>query len=148
MADLAAGKKDKMKWRLMIPAPGWATAEMFAEAVSQAEKKRGKAPASLRLDSYHKGESVQIMHIGPNQEAVETLLRLRDEYLPGHELIPNGPHHEIYLFDPTDRITRSTCSTQRTASRDLPVRPASHGAREAQDGAPTTRPLRALHRIS
>ena len=119
MADFAAGRKAEMKWRLMIPAPGWATAEMFAQAVSRAEKKRGRAPDGLRLDSYHEGESVQIMHVGPNEEEVETLARLHREYLPERELIPNGPHHEIYLFDP-----RRTAPGKRKTVLRQPVRQA------------------------
>ena len=100
MCDFAAGQKDKMKWRMMIPTAEWITEDMFAEAVAQGEKKRGTAPKSLRLDRYHEGESVQIMHVGPNETEVETITRLHDEVLPARELVPNGPHHEIYLTDP------------------------------------------------
>ncbi len=120
MVDFAAGKKDKLKWRMMIPGPGWATEDMFAEAVAQAEKKRGKAPKSLRLDSYHEGESVQIMYVGPyEQEAATIARRLHEEFLPAHELVPNGPHHEIYLNDPR----RTAPGKQKTVLRQ-PVRPA------------------------
>jgi hypothetical protein len=45
--------------------------------------------------------SVQIMHVGPeNEEARATMARLHDEFLPRHDLVPNGHHHEIYLSDP------------------------------------------------
>ena len=119
MADFAAGRKDKLKWRMMIPGPEWATQEMFAEAVAQAEKKRGKAPKSLRLDRYHEGESVQIMHVGPNEEELATLARLHSEFLPTRELIPNGPHHEIYLNDP-----KRTAPEKRKTVLRQPVRQA------------------------
>lgn len=104
MADLAAGVKDRLKWRMMIPGPNWATKAMFAEAVKEAKagagKKRGQAPASLRLGSLHEGRCVQIMHIGPNAEERATLARLHGEFLPAQGLVACGPHHEIYLNDP------------------------------------------------
>jgi hypothetical protein len=28
------------------------------------------------------------------------MTRLHDEYLPDHDLVAAGPHHEIYLSDP------------------------------------------------
>ncbi len=40
------------------------------------------------------------MHLGPNSEEVATLARLHHEFLPEHDLVPNGHHHEIYLNDP------------------------------------------------
>jgi hypothetical protein len=73
---------------------------MFGEAVAQAEAKLGKAPKSLRIDIYDEKESVQIMHVGPNEEVVATLARMHGEFLPAQDLVPNGPHHEIYLNDP------------------------------------------------
>ena len=103
MADFGTHKMDKLKWRMMIPAtPEWITDDLFAKAVVEAAKKLGKAapPKSLRLDSYDEGLSVQIMHVGPPAEQCETMTRLHKEYLPAHKLIPNGPHHEIYLTDP------------------------------------------------
>jgi len=101
VADFIAGKRDKLKWRLMIPAfPEWMDQDMFAGAVAEAAKKRGRAPKSLRLDRYAEGRCVQIMHLGPPSEAAATLVRLHEEFLPEHGLTENGPHHEIYLNDP------------------------------------------------
>jgi hypothetical protein len=101
MADFVAGKRDKLKWRLMIPAfPEWMDQDMFARAVAEAGKKRGDAPRNLRMDLYDEGRSVQIMHVGPPSEAVSTLVRMHGEFLPEHGLTPSGPHHEIYLNDP------------------------------------------------
>lgn len=118
MCDLVAGKKDRLKWRLMIPAPAWATEDMFAAAVAQAEEKRGKAPQSLRLGRYNEGKSVQIMHVGPyEKEAAKIARRLHEEFLPAHGLVPQGPHHEIYLNDPR----RTPPQKRRTVVRQ-PVR--------------------------
>lgn len=99
-ADFVAGRKDKLKWRLMIPAPDWATEEMLAAAIAEAAKRLGDAPKSLRLERFEEGHSVQIMHVGPPTQEVKTLARLHRDYLPSHDMVPNGPHHEIYLTDP------------------------------------------------
>jgi hypothetical protein len=100
MADFAAGNKDRLKWRMMIPAPGWASEAMFSEAVAEAAKRLGDPPESLRLAALREGRSVQIMHVGRPAEEVATILRLHREFLPAHGLVPSGPHHEIYLTDP------------------------------------------------
>lgn len=116
VADFIAGQKDQMKWRMMIPAPEWAD-EMLADAIAQAEAKLGEAPDSLRVDVYDEGESVQIMHEGPNEAEVATLRRMHEEFLPAHGLVPNGPHHEIYLDDP-----KRTAPEKRKTVLRQPVR--------------------------
>ena len=40
------------------------------------------------------------MHVGPNSEETATLSRLHHEFLPEHDLIATGYHHEIHLTDP------------------------------------------------
>ena len=118
LADFVAGKKDKLKWRMMIPAtPDWVTADVFADAVAQAAERLGDAPRSLRLDTYAEGRSVQIMHVGPPAEQCATMTRLHAQYLPAHDLVCNGPHHEIYLTDPK----RTAPEKQKTVLRQ-PVR--------------------------
>ena len=39
-------------------------------------------------------------HVAVPGEEVATLVRLHNEFLPAHHLVPNGHHHEIYLTDP------------------------------------------------
>jgi hypothetical protein len=117
-ADFVAGHKDRLKWRLMIPAtPEWITPKVFASAVTKAAARLGKAPKSLRLDTLTEGRSVQIMHLGHPANQRGTMTRLHDEYLPAHRLVANGPHHEIYLTDPR----RVAPEEQRTVLRQ-PVR--------------------------
>ncbi len=101
MHDFVARNKDKWKWRLMIVTADWVTAEMFEQAVATAGERLGTPPATLRLGSYAEGRCVQIMHVGPeNEEGAMTARRLYDEFLPRHNLQPNGHFHEIYLSDP------------------------------------------------
>jgi len=99
--DFVAGRKDRLKWRLMISAtPDWITKRLFASVVREAEQRLGKPPKSLRLDRYAEGRSVQTMHVGPPTGIRKTMTRLHEQYLPGHKLSCSGPHHEIYLTDP------------------------------------------------
>jgi hypothetical protein len=100
MRDFIAGNRGKFKWRLMIVTADWVDEEMFADAVAKAWQRLGQPPSSLRLERFAEGTSVQIMHIGPESAAVPTMARLHNEFLPEHNLIADGYHHEIYLTDP------------------------------------------------
>ncbi len=125
VADFIAGNKAKLKWRMMIPAPRWATKPMFAKAVAETAKRLGKAPKTLRLESYDEGQCVQIMYVGPPAKENATLVRLHRKFLPTQELVPNGPHHEIYLTDSRRTAPRKSKivlrqpvrSTRRTQSK-------------------------------
>jgi hypothetical protein len=102
MASFSSARdKSQWDWTMMIMTPDWITPEMFAEALEQVRK--GKNPAALdkvRLERYHEGLSVQILHIGSYDDEAPTLLKLHNEYLPENGYAENGKHHEIYLSDP------------------------------------------------
>lgn len=101
IADLIAGNKDKLKWRLMIVTADWVTDDMFEGAVATASARLGEVPANLRLERFDEGRCVQIMHVGDySTEAATLARRLHNEFLPQHNLLPIGHHHEIYLSDP------------------------------------------------
>ena len=96
-----ARDKSQWDWTMMIMTPEWVTSELFAEAVELV--RRGKNPAALeevRLESYHEGLSIQIMHIGSYDDEGPTLMKLHSEFIPKNGYIENGKHHEIYLSDP------------------------------------------------
>lgn len=96
-----SGDKDDWLWTMMIMQPEWVTEELFEKARDQVGK--AKAPIALskiRLENYHEGLSVQIMHIGPYSEEGPTIHKLHHEYLPENKLLEAGKHHEIYLGDP------------------------------------------------
>jgi hypothetical protein len=100
--DLVAGRRDRLKWRLMIVTADWVSEEMFEEAVVTASERRGEVPGTLRLERYDEGRCVQIMHVGDYRtHAASIARRLHDGFLPQHDLRPNGHHHEIYLSDPS-----------------------------------------------
>jgi len=118
-ADLWAGRKDRLKWRLMVPGPEWATQAMFADAVAEAAQRLDERPESLRLDRLHEGRCLQILHVGPNADEMPTIRRLHGEVLPARGLVAHGPHHEIYLNDP-----KRTAPARRKTVLRQPVRPA------------------------
>jgi hypothetical protein len=40
------------------------------------------------------------MHVGSEDNAVSTMDRLYNEFIPQHQLVATGSFHEIYLSDP------------------------------------------------
>jgi hypothetical protein len=96
-----ARDKSQWDWTMMILTPGWISPEMFEDALQQVRK--GKNPAMLenvRLESYHEGLSVHIMHIGSYDDEGPTLARMHNEFIPENGYVMVGKHHEIYLSDP------------------------------------------------
>jgi hypothetical protein len=87
-------------WTAMMLQPDHITAAMFQEALVQLRKKRpGPGLDRLRLETFHEGLCMQIMHIGPYADEPATIAKMhafaRDD---GYTL--RGKHHEIYLGDP------------------------------------------------
>jgi hypothetical protein len=103
MADLIGGDRARFKWRQMIVTADWVTSTMLDDGVASAAPRLGERPATLRLEQFDEGRCVQIMHVGLESEAVPTMARLHDEFLPAHDLVAVVAHHEIYLSDP-DRV--------------------------------------------
>lgn len=95
------GDRNAWQWTMMIMQPEWVTEEVFERGCDQVRKaKDPPALSKIRLESYHEGLSVQIMHIGPYSEEGPTIHKLHHEFLPENNLLEAGKHHEIYLGDP------------------------------------------------
>lgn len=93
--------KSKWDWTMMIMQPEWVTREICDEACKQVAKvKNPVALSKLRLERYHEGLSVQIMHIGSYDDEGPTIHRLHHEFIPENGYEEAGKHHEIYLSDP------------------------------------------------
>ena len=93
--------KSAWDWTMMIMQPEWISVEMLEEAVSQVAKaKNPPALPKLRLESYHEGLSVQILHLGSYDDEGPVLNRMHHEFIPQNGLEPRGKHHEVYLTDP------------------------------------------------
>jgi hypothetical protein len=101
MASFAGGDKGKWLWTAMIMQPDWIDDAAVEAALPKARAKLGDEPASLRLEAFAEGLSVQTMHIGPYSAEAPTIARLHSEFLPANSLTENGHHHEIYLSDPS-----------------------------------------------
>ena len=94
-------EKSEWDWTMMIMTPEWINVEIFDEAIVQVRK--AKDPASLdkvRLERYHEGLSVQIMHIGSYDDEGPILSQMHSDFIPKNGFVENGKHHEIYLSDP------------------------------------------------
>jgi hypothetical protein len=92
--------KSAWDWTMMIMQPEWITPEMVEKARQQvAKQKDPPALPKLRLEAYHEGLSVQILHVGSYEDEGPTLQRMHDEFIPQSGFEMRGKHHEIYLSD-------------------------------------------------
>jgi hypothetical protein len=100
MAAFSTNDRDAWLWTAMIMQPDHVTQALFDEAVDKVKKKKDlPGLGKLRLERYHEGRAVQIMHLGPYSAlgpAVERLYAFAREN--GYRLW--GKYHEIYLSDP------------------------------------------------
>ncbi|MBI1296177.1 hypothetical protein GC175_14580 [bacterium] len=93
--------KSAWDWTMMIMTPTWATRELYEQAVAEVTAQKDlPALPKLRLESYHEGLSVQILHIGSYDDEGPVLARLHNEWIPENGYVETGKHHEIYLSDP------------------------------------------------
>jgi hypothetical protein len=95
-----ARDKSAWDWTMMIMQPEWITGEMSAGAIEQVQRAKNlPALRKLRLEAYHEGLSVQILHIGSYDDEGPVLERMHDVFIPENGLQMRGKHHEIYLSD-------------------------------------------------
>jgi len=101
MATFSNREKSEWDWTMMIMTPEWISVEIFDDAIKKV--RQAKDPASLdqvRLERYHEGLSVQIMHIGSYDDEGPVLAQMHSDFIPNNGFVENGKHHEIYLSDP------------------------------------------------
>lgn len=85
---------------MMIMQPEWVTGEMVATAVRQVGSSKSlPALSKLRLEAYHEGLSVQILHTGSYDDEGPVLQRMHRQFIPESGFQSAGKHHEIYLSD-------------------------------------------------
>ncbi len=93
--------KNKWDWTMMIMTPGWISKSYYLEACNEVSGKKDlPALKKLRLEKYHEGKSVQILHVGSYDDEGPVLNRLHQIWIPENGYVFNGKHHEIYLNDP------------------------------------------------
>lgn len=79
--------------------PDFVGEEEVRLAIQQVISKKQLALAEgVTLYPMSEGKVVQILHTGPFDQEVRTLLKMQD-FMAAHQLQRNGLHHEIYLFD-------------------------------------------------
>jgi hypothetical protein len=93
-------KKEDWRWTMMILQPKHITEKMLLDALKRLKEKRDNPSLSkLRLEGFHEGLSMQIMHVGPYSEEPRTIEKMKNfAQENGYSL--RGKHHEIYLGDP------------------------------------------------
>lgn len=94
--------REEWLWKLLIRQPDYVTSEAVEQArqVSLSKKKElSDLTTSIRFETLHEGDCIQMMHVGPYSEEPVSL-KLMEEFMQQHGLLMNGLHHEIYLSDP------------------------------------------------
>ena len=95
-----ADVREAWRYTAMIMQPDIVTPEVFEEGRAQLLAKHpGPGPARLRLEPFHEGRAIQVMHLGPYATEMATIARM-DEFAQANGLTLHGRHHEIYLGDP------------------------------------------------
>lgn len=93
-------EKNKWSWTVMIRQPDWLSSTVIDQAQQPAEKKRLAGAPLVRCETFEEGLSVQTLHVGSYDEEGPIIDQLHRTYLPTHDLMPKGRHHELYLNDP------------------------------------------------
>jgi hypothetical protein len=97
---IVMGKKEDWKWTAMIVLPDFATVNMVDAIKDQvARKKPVVALGKVRFETFREGKAAQITHIGPYENELPNIERLK-ELIRAEGGAPCGKHHEIYMSDP------------------------------------------------
>jgi hypothetical protein len=93
-------RPDNWYWSAMILQPEHITTEMFQEARAKLkQKKENPKIDETRLENFHEGLCIQIMHIGPYADEPATV-RVMEGYAQQNGYQMQHKHHEIYLGNP------------------------------------------------
>lgn len=97
----APASPEESAWRLMILLPEEVDGDLVDATREKAIAKKGLPRlADVRVQTFSEGASVQILHVGPYADEPATVERLL-AFAADRGLRPTGPHHEIYLSDPS-----------------------------------------------
>ncbi|MCK2220985.1 hypothetical protein MF672_045350 [Actinomadura sp. ATCC 31491] len=107
--------REQWRWHLLLPLPGGPGEPGAVERARELSRASGASVDRVRLVTVTEGECVELLHEGPFSEE-HLSLKVMEEFMAERGLVPNGPHHEIYLTPLDD-------PAPRTVLRQ-PVRPA------------------------
>ncbi|MGZ6005405.1 MAG: GyrI-like domain-containing protein [Candidatus Saccharimonadales bacterium] len=98
--DFDMSKRGNWRWTLMIRVPEFVTPDLVQKYVEQlVSKKKDEVYRKVRVEPYHEGLSVQLMHVGPYADEGPNIQKMHQFALDqGYKL--HGKHHEIYYGDP------------------------------------------------
>lgn len=106
--------RSEWHWRLMIRMPEYVQEQDLYPVIAQvAERKSIPLAREVKWYTTHPEKVVQMMHIGPFEREVESLLQLQ-AFIQEHGFQKAGLHHEIYLSD----IRRADPEKWRTILRE------------------------------
>lgn len=92
--------KDFWSWTMMILQPEWVTQERVDATLTELRRKKPLPRLEdVRLERYHEGLAVQLLHVGAYTEEHENIMRMH-AYAIERGYVLTGKHHEIYLSDP------------------------------------------------
>lgn len=98
--SITEADKDRFVWTMMILQPETVRSDTVAQALENTRQKKPNALLKeVRFETYHEGEAVQIMHLGPYSAEGPTVARLH-QHIADNGWNLGGTHHEIYLSDP------------------------------------------------
>lgn len=72
---------------------------MIDQARRRAQEKQLPAASLVRRETFEEGLVVQTLHVGSYDAEGPVIDQLHNAYLPAHDLVMAGKHHEIYLND-------------------------------------------------
>ena len=99
MNNFSMENKAAFKWTIMIMQPDFVTAEIIEEGKAQAAKRKALPLLnSLGLDTMEEGLCAQVLHVGPYDTEMPTIVRLHS-YIAENGYRMRGKHREIYLSD-------------------------------------------------
>ncbi|MFI6793185.1 hypothetical protein ACIBG4_38250 [Nonomuraea sp. NPDC050383] len=87
--------RELWRWHLMLPLAG-VPEPGVVEGAREAVRVPRSAVDRVRVVTYTEGECVEALHVGPFSEEYVTL-QVMEEFMAERGLVPNGPHHEVYL---------------------------------------------------
>ena len=112
--------KSAWDWTMMIMQPEWIDETVYTTALAQVAKSKDLAALpKLRIERYHEGLCVQIMHVGSYDDEAPTLARMHNEWMPAEGYEPAGKHHEIYLGDPRRVVSEKLKTVLRQPIRKV-----------------------------
>ena len=94
-----APPRETWNWTSMILIPEFVTGAMLDEIRPSLVEKKGKGIEKVKIDRFHEGPCVQILHIGPYSDEPRSQ-KLLHSFVEENSYRLHGHHHEIYMSDP------------------------------------------------